>query len=43
MKARENKCEISQNDTLHMTFSESTCGFTILVKFDIYLWGSCDK
>ena len=37
MKARENKCQISQNDTLHMIFSEFTCVFTILVKFDIYL------
>ena len=37
MKARENKCQISQNDNLHMIFSEFTCVFTILVKFEIYL------
>ena len=37
MKARENKCQISQNDTLHMIFLEFTCVFTILVKFEIYI------
>ena len=37
MKARENKCQISQNDTLLMIFLEFTCAFTILVKFEIYL------
>ena len=36
MGARENKCQISQNDILHMKFSKYyfTCIFTILVKFD---------
>ena len=36
MTARENKCQISENDILHMKFSEFTCVFTnILVRFDI--------
>ena len=33
MGARENGCQISQNDILHMKF---TCVFTVLEKFDIY-------
>ena len=31
------KCQTSQNDILHMKFSELL--FTILVKFDIYFLG----
>ena len=39
MGARENDCQISQNDILHMKFQTFTCVFTILVDFDIYfLW-----
>ena len=42
MRARQNKCPISQNDTLHMKLSEyftwRRC-FTILVKFDILFLG----
>ena len=40
MGARENECQIAQNDILHMNFSEFyRCVFTILVKFDIYFLG----
>ena len=39
MTARENKYQISQNEILHMKFSEFTCVFTILVKFGIYFLG----
>ena len=40
MSARENKCQISQNDMFHMKFSEFyLCFFSILVKFDIYFLG----
>ena len=39
MGAWENECQISQNDSLLMKFSEFTCVFTILVKFDIYFLG----
>ena len=41
MGARENECQISQNDILHMNFSKYyfTCIFTILVKFDSYFPG----
>ena len=39
MGAREKKCQISQNYILHMKFSEFTCVFTILVKFDIHFLG----
>ena len=31
MGARENKCQISQNEILNMKFLEFTCVFTILV------------
>ena len=39
MRAQGNKCQISQNDTLHMKCSEFynvPVFFTIIVKFDIY-------
>ena len=36
MGARENKFQISQNDILHMKFSEFICVFTFCVKYDIY-------
>ena len=39
MRARENKCQISQNDILHMNFLDFTCVFKIFVKFDIYFLG----
>ena len=39
MRARENKCQISENDILRMKFSDFTCVFTILVKFDSYFLG----
>ena len=39
MGAWENECQISQNDSLLMKFSEFTCVFTILGKFDIYFLG----
>ena len=39
MTARENKRQISQNDTLHIKFSEFYLCFHILVKFDIYFLG----
>ena len=40
MRALQKKCQISQNDILHMKFSESHINaFIILAKFDIYfLW-----
>ena len=34
MGARENECQISQNDILHMKFSE------LYLQFEIYLSGS---
>ena len=40
MRALQNKCQISQNDILHMKFSESHIYvFIILAKFDIYFLG----
>ena len=39
MRSRENKCQISQNDILHLKFQNFTCVFTILVKLDIYFLG----
>ena len=42
MGARENKCQISQNDVLHMKsslFNNFTCVRTILVKFAIHFLG----
>jgi len=37
MRARENKCQISQNDILHVNFSEFACVFTILVKWGVLI------
>ena len=39
MGGQENECQISQNDSLLMKFSEFYLVFTILVKFDIYFIG----
>ena len=39
MGVQENECQISQNNILHMKFQNSTCVFTILVKFDFHFLG----
>ena len=41
MRAQENKCQISQNDTLHMKNFRTLSVFSqiILMKFDIYFLG----
>ena len=40
MRARENKFQFSQDDTLHVKFSEFyLCFHIILLKFDIYFLG----
>ena len=39
MRAQENKCQISQTDTLHMKFSEFYLCFHYSCEIDIYFLG----